>query len=674
MTNKGEDASARLIVVDASAKLPAGILGGTLAAMGDYDACMALTFMNRFNDEVEDFRGQYCSVRITPPLPPKPRHISKGVVIVNTEQFPEHHVLRQFAISVHNFYFTHVRLGLCFPSTCPAEDVQKLLYVAKSLLNLNASVIHCEVRPDAYNMSGEQLVALVVVLCFVLVVFIATSMDILNRTYKSCKSKVLTHAYSVEAFMDMSVIRSSAKLLQVRTPADEHSRNLQAIHGIRAFNVFWIIVAHTYAFGEITTYRNGLSVLEQASNLLFQPVLNSFLCVDTFFFLGGFLITFNQCKIFYKTHPVLDYFGKLVARYWRLVPVAAACTCFIFLAPELGSGPIWHEKMGQATENCRRTWWAILLVIHNFEGYEQSCLPHYWYISADIQMYAVILATSILLGRQPKLALLITACLLTLSAIVVGILTYINNYPPTLLMLSRDYHYSKDLLSEIYFRPYVHIGPYLTGSLVAYLYLHHRNTHVPRILEGLLWITCIAAGSYVNFITVVWSNGDLPSSFWSSVYAGTHRIVWSACVGWVVHRCAVGRGGLLNRLLSWKFLVPVSRVSFAIYVIHIYTIYFKLWTTRERISLSHFHVFMTAISNFVVSCILGFLVAIIFEKPVVYVWDTLSTGACFSKKAKNEKNGVQDSKPVHAGVCKQVSIGRDLSANMHCTGTRVEGV
>ncbi|CAN7945460.1 unnamed protein product [Ixodes hexagonus] len=175
----------------------------------------------------------------------------------------------------------------------------------------------------------------------------------------------------------MSVLRAARKLLTVRTPQDQHSRNLQAVHGVRTFNVFWIVVAHTYAFTEQTTYRSGLHVLNQANSVFFQPVLNSFLCVDSFFFVSGFLLTFNQCKSSCHTGPVLDFLVKLLGRYWRLVPVAALCMTGLFLLPELASGPIWREKMDVAIANCHRSWWSVLLNVQNLYSYEKSVSSHW---------------------------------------------------------------------------------------------------------------------------------------------------------------------------------------------------------------------------------------------------------------------------------------------------------
>ncbi|XP_049269684.1 uncharacterized protein LOC119389764 isoform X2 [Rhipicephalus sanguineus] len=550
-------------MLDSSSKLPAGILEGTVTDLGDYDTCLDLRFPNRFDKRLEDFRGQYCGVAVRFPLPQKPEVIRHGAVIVNPAGFPDTSVLRYLARKSYTLYHTFIRLGLCLPSHCTAEDVQKLISPIKTYLHLNATVLNCQVREDDHKMNKDQVAAIAIIGFFLVIILLATMADIGYRLFENWRC----HAY----------MKSS-----------------------------------------------GNNILSMASNVLFQPVINSFLCVDSFFFLSGFLLTFNQCKVPVKTKPVVDFLGKLMARYWRLVPVAAVCMTVLFLLPELASGPIWNEKVARAIGNCHRSWWSVLLNIHNFYSYAESCQPHYWYISADLQIFPVVLATSILMGRNLRLGVIISASILVVSVGVVGALTYVNGYPPAILLLGKDVLYSKELLSEIYFRPYVHIGPYIMGSLVACLYLHRRHVRIPPFLEVLGWLACVAAGAYVNLVTVAWEDGRYPSPLWSSAYAALHRVVWAGCLGWVVYACAIGRGGIINTILSWKPLVPVSRISFTIYVVHIYVIYLKLWTIRERLSPDHFHVFMSAISNFVVAVILGFVASVVVEKPIVWFWDNVT--------------------------------------------------
>lgn len=98
----------------------------------------------------------------------------------------------------------------------------------------------------------------------------------------------------------------------------------------------------------------------------------------------------------------------------------------------------------------------------------------------------------------------------------------------------------------------------------------------------------------------------------SAVYNALHRSVWGAAVCWVIFACATGNGGLfhvnlrfctlinfkvellievkmfllfapgfINTLLSWSAFVPLSRLTYASYLVHLIVMYvFNLSRTR----------------------------------------------------------------------------------------------
>ena len=60
----------------------------------------------------------------------------------------------------------------------------------------------------------------------------------------------------------------------------------------------------------------------------------------------------------------------------------------------------------------------------------------------------------------------------------------------------------------------------------------------------------------------------------SAIYGGFYKVAWALAVGWVIFACSRGYGGWINELLSWKAFVPLSRVSYIIYLIHMDTMVF----------------------------------------------------------------------------------------------------
>ena len=85
-------------------------------------------------------------------------------------------------------------------------------------------------------------------------------------------------------------------------------------------------------------------------------------------------------------------------------------------------------------------------------------------------------------------------------------------------------------------------------------------------------------------------------------YGALHRSAWALVIGWLIFACTHGYGGAINwfshiiwwltkitlydligfvqRFLSWKFFMPLSRLSYAAYLIH--PIYIKVFFSIQR--------------------------------------------------------------------------------------------
>lgn len=51
-------------------------------------------------------------------------------------------------------------------------------------------------------------------------------------------------------------------------------------------------------------------------------------------------------------------------------------------------------------------------------------------------------------------------------------------------------------------------------------------------------------------------------------YTGLGKTAWSVGIAWFIVACACGRGGIVNRVLSAKCLLPYSRMSYTAYLIN----------------------------------------------------------------------------------------------------------
>ncbi|KAM7304861.1 nose resistant to fluoxetine protein 6 [Ixodes scapularis] len=98
-------------------------------------------------------------------------------------------------------------------------------------------------------------------------------------------------------------------------------------------------------------------------------------------------------------------------------------------------------------------------------------------------------------------------------------------------------------------------------------------------------------------------------------FAFSDRMVWSVCLAWITFACSTGRGGILNRFLSWDGFVPLSRLSFGVYLIHFPFYLFTYHIARERVFFSHFTLVSQCFSVLVWSHLLSYFMFIACEAP-----------------------------------------------------------
>ena len=140
-----------------------------------------------------------------------------------------------------------------------------------------------------------------------------------------------------------------------------------------------------------------------------------------------------------------------------------------------------------------------------------------------------------------------------------------------------------EICSKLYQKPFNHVGPFSIGILLGYSIRKHRKIriskvsssvtsvrllgveqqvnawfrftqrfprngfsknilHVLQLLQLVLWSATLISCSAVLFAAYPWNN-ELPSLPVATVYAATHRVVWSAGIAWLIFACVTGRGG-----------------------------------------------------------------------------------------------------------------------------------
>lgn len=142
-------------MLDASAKLPSGLLDGTLTEMGNFDGCLAI----RSAAAAGAIQGQYCTVSIRPHLIARPRlHTAcqRLPALSGGEQKNHRNVslFRWMSKNSHQFYYASLRLGICTPHRCSRNEIQLLLNGLMARYELVGQVKSCQVGSGAASSTN----------------------------------------------------------------------------------------------------------------------------------------------------------------------------------------------------------------------------------------------------------------------------------------------------------------------------------------------------------------------------------------------------------------------------------------------------------------------------------------------------------------------------------------
>ncbi|KAG1681474.1 Nose resistant to fluoxetine protein 6 [Nymphon striatum] len=406
-----------------------------------------------------------------------------------------------------------------------------------------------------------------------------------------------------------SAYTNGEKLLNTGT----NEKSIGCIHGIRFISMSWVILGHTYYFGLALT-ANPLSLVKLEDSFTFQAIITGGpFSVDTFFLLSGALVAY----LFFNHHAVVGSIKNIgwikfyVHRIWRLTPAYMLILgIYICLFPYLASGPFWRSD-GMEVDYCKDTWWTNLLYINNFVHSSKMCMGWTWYLANDMQFYVISPLILIPLALYKFAGLAVILVFLVVSWAVSA---YVLNVDHIINSNTGGIDIAGSFMPDFYIKPYTRIGPYLVGLLLGYI-LHKTkfDLSIKKRYVSLGWILAAALNlSVVYGLYHTHPNGDTIKTYYV-----LSRTAWAIGVSWVIFACVHGYGGFVNTFLSWKALIPLSRLTYCAYLIHPVVMYFFYYTRHTLIQPIEYVYVPYFLCHMCIAYGIAFILSISFESPMM---------------------------------------------------------
>lgn len=101
-----------------------------------------------------------------------------------------------------------------------------------------------------------------------------------------------------------------------------------------------------------------------------------------------------------------------------------------------------------------------------------------------------------------------------------------------------------------------------------------------------------------------------------ALYESCKRVAWASAVAWIIFACMNDSGGIVNKFLCLPVWLPISRLSYCIYLLHFLIQDLFVSTLREPVingDIRTFHIFC---GDFSIAFIVAVVWSLAFEYPV----------------------------------------------------------
>ncbi|GMT21981.1 hypothetical protein PFISCL1PPCAC_13278, partial [Pristionchus fissidentatus] len=418
-------------------------------------------------------------------------------------------------------------------------------------------------------------------------------------------------------FMGWSLYTNVASIFD--TTGVNKEGQIGPIHCIRFFSMVWVVLGHLFA-GLTSVMANSVDVVAITQDTTTEFIINAFFSVDSFFFIGGVLLTFLWFKSYQKnprlTNSPAAWVMFYVHRILRLSPPFYMIVLFysFVLKQLIRYTPLSLNPMAQDDSS----WWAEMTYLHNYIERDQQCLGYSWYLATDMQIFFFTPLLIIPLAYKPIFGFIVAGVIFVISSAVNIFLVYFYHWPATLQFIGAhdpEETNTENYMTYMYESPIVRCQVYIVGMLVGWFMQRNKRIRINPIVNVVLWLLTLALMLFIVLGLHSETTGNVMPVFWRLVkfsramYSAFSKPAWALCLSWIIVSCYYGYGGPINAFMSWHIWVPLGRLSYCGYLLHLPVIYLVLGQAQDEI---YFSTFLDAFIARVIPCVVLIYLASVF--------------------------------------------------------------
>ncbi|KAK5643557.1 hypothetical protein RI129_007402 [Pyrocoelia pectoralis] len=560
---------------------------GNVVMIGQYDECLGINeYING-----SQITGRYCMAVVQP-------SVTTYQCMLADEGLKDFHIELSKMIEMVQF-----KWGVCALAACSSHQLQAVWDFIENRYQLKARLLFddqkCAVKGTYEKFSTIDISVLAIFLILATTIVISTMYDLFF--FRHCKDK------EYNLWMAFSAYTNTKRLLSTKSTDPS---NVTCIYGLRVVTMAWVVLGHTYYAHCQFLASNNLYLMEWIKKDWTMFIIGAMSGVDTFFVISGFLIVYVTSIAKKRGTPVhiLVFYGH---RLVRLTPaLAGMILVYIGLFTHFGDGPFWDRVDDIFKQPCLKNWWVSVLYIQNYYGVTTQCIEHAWYLSVDTQLYVLSPIFLLFLFKLPKTGLILITTLI--CACIAGNIETALHYDVTAWKLSDVLHF----FFGIYFPTHLRAAPWLIGLVLGYLMakLDDKTVYIKKVHAVTIWIITLIVMLLICYSYIILTNYRIPTVT-VAIFNALLRVFWGICICWVIFACTKGYGGYINKCLSLPLFCVLSRITYGIYITHIFVIWFLLLRRRTHTYVDTTIQIYEFWGNYMLSIGLGFIWTLAFESP-----------------------------------------------------------
>lgn len=646
-------------VLDSFGRYEAGLLSGRIFFLGSHKQCSGTEMTLDKNNPTLKTAARHCLAKFT----------------MDQHMHPSLKTRERYFFEQKNIIFA----GICIPETCHTQSFHQHQHLFKQLVQSQFKLprslfihetpelasIYCAPDNDsqfsAIPFSGKLFIVMLIVwLCGVIY---ATCFYKLQNdgTTKVTKNAWLNHIYS-----SLSLKRAWNDLIgdKANTHEPEVTRiNLDTLNSIKVTCTLLAVLTHAH----LLHMAEGADPARVIRSFDMDPLnyLIAFLTttVDVFFVITGTILSYKAIKDYHLSSSpskILDSNGKQAAReqqatskngrsffahcirtisdrYTRLVPLFFIAFWFKkSILIHLGSGPMWDYGINQMSVQgaCQKESWLSPLTFQSaFLSLTRQCFPQSWTISTDLVARIVVAPIILIMARQFKLGLLLSALVCFISVQLGS--NFLKQLPLELTPQLHRFQNRAILYKSIetigdsipiISEPQYRMGPIVVGSVAGYFVYHYRESKQ----DWPLWFRGIATKLS---LVMVFSTPMLCLlvPFFKSQFINEYTINTSA----ITYVFGLGRLSLsfayavlfIRMATDWrdnfwmknsagKFWQILSKLSYVVLLVHMDILVYSITSNTSITYSSKFRMFSLWASSYLISLFIAIPVYLLIENPI----------------------------------------------------------